>query len=427
MIGMASLWSSLLLGDISRHGSTASYLKWSQNYAHLPCIIKETRTQGIIERHNKSLKRIYLTQKNDRLDDVIQNLFTVKDALYKEHEIQSIRQKSKPKRNKKNMKRARYEQEKWKPPKISDGLGFYQTPPKKRKISEIPHVKLPVELGGRICNDYLGKDLDIDNTCTIDNFLWICFCWYKSNPLSLNYFQISDIDIISSLYEVLVFLLAGSYDEAKFKHLKLTLDGATSSGVSRARYVAFGERGINAHGTDKNLSVYPLIEMFDRKCSVDCSSNNCPGIKERNIWSNILHLPQCYDEDNLLQVAISTWESGGVQYACNAYFSPQPKSHQASGDQIPREMKFVNIPPLMAFDVVEELSCEVNDLNLIPKHIFSMIFLIALVDVQFGKIELEDIMCLRFTIEFQIFFFTMMLLTAYLDRFPTQHFVEIFR
>ena len=124
-----------------------------------------------------------------------------------------------------------------------------------------------------------------------------------------------------------------------------------------------------------------IIEMFDRKCSVDCSSNNCPGIKERNIRSNIIHLPQCYNEDNLLQIAISTWESGGVQYACNAYFSSQPKSHQdwmmeecslgrkfkCSGNQIPRIM---NIPPLMAFDVVEELSCEVNDLNLIPKHIF---------------------------------------------------------
>ena len=202
MIGMASLWSSLLLGDISRHGSTASYLKWSQNYAHFPCIIKETRTQGIMERHNKSL-----TQKNGRLDDVIQNLFTVKDALYKEHEIQSSRQKSKPKTNKKNLKRARYEEEKWKPPKISDGLGFYQTPPKKSKISQIPQVKLPVKWqnyrvmkwGGRICNDYLGKDIDIDNTCTIDNFLWICFCWYKSNPLSLCYFQNSDIDVISSL------------------------------------------------------------------------------------------------------------------------------------------------------------------------------------------------------------------------------------
>ena len=56
-----------------------------------------------------------------------------------------------------------------------------------------------MEWGGRICHDYLGKDLDIDNTCTIDNFLWICFCWYKSNPLSLNYFQNSDIDVISSL------------------------------------------------------------------------------------------------------------------------------------------------------------------------------------------------------------------------------------
>ena len=109
-----------------------------------------------------------------------------------------------------------------------------------------------------------------------------------------------------------MFLLAGSNDEAKYKHLKLTLDGTTSSGVSRAQYVAFGERSINAHGADKNLAVYPLIEMFDRKCLVDCSSNNCPGITERNIRSNILHLPQCYDEDNLLQIAISTWASAGV-------------------------------------------------------------------------------------------------------------------
>ena len=46
------------------------------------------------------------------------------------------------------------------------------------------------------------------------------------------------------------------------------------------------------------------------------------------------------------------------------------RKFKCSGDQIPREMKFVNIPPLMAFDLVEELSCEVNDLNLIPKHIF---------------------------------------------------------
>ena len=78
MIGLAPLWTNLLLGDIGRHGTSIIYRNWSAKYDKQQCIINATKTQGFIEKHHLSLKHIFLDEKNARIDLVIPQLYRSK-------------------------------------------------------------------------------------------------------------------------------------------------------------------------------------------------------------------------------------------------------------------------------------------------------------------------------------------------------------
>ena len=71
MFGLAPLWTNLLLGDIGRHGTSIIYRNWSAKYDKQQCIINATKTKGFIEKHHRSLKHIFLDEKNARIDLVI--------------------------------------------------------------------------------------------------------------------------------------------------------------------------------------------------------------------------------------------------------------------------------------------------------------------------------------------------------------------
>ena len=92
ILGLACLRTDMMRGDLGRHGVTEEYEEWSKTYESMSCITTETRTQGLIEKHNASLKNVYLEKKNDRLDSVIQSLYAVHISLKRQYEIESARQ-----------------------------------------------------------------------------------------------------------------------------------------------------------------------------------------------------------------------------------------------------------------------------------------------------------------------------------------------
>ena len=63
MICLAPLWCNMLLGNIGRHGKGEVYTNWSLKYSKKQCVTNITKTQGIIEKHNNSVKHIYLNKK----------------------------------------------------------------------------------------------------------------------------------------------------------------------------------------------------------------------------------------------------------------------------------------------------------------------------------------------------------------------------
>ena len=90
MIGLAPLWTNLLLGDIGRHGTSIIYRNWSAKYDKQQCIISATKTQGFIEKHHQSLKHIFLDEKNARIDLVIPQLYRSKKVLHNHNEHQNV-------------------------------------------------------------------------------------------------------------------------------------------------------------------------------------------------------------------------------------------------------------------------------------------------------------------------------------------------
>ena len=74
-MGLACMWSSMMRGNLGRHGKNNFYKKWEKKYGRLPAVKEDVRTQGLIEKHNDSVKNVYLDKKNDRLDAIIRKLY----------------------------------------------------------------------------------------------------------------------------------------------------------------------------------------------------------------------------------------------------------------------------------------------------------------------------------------------------------------
>ena len=60
-----------------------------------------------------------------------------------------------------------------------------------------------------------GKEISLRNTCTVDNFLWITYCWYLCHPETLEFIRYAELSSIINLGEVVSLLLSGTFDDAK--------------------------------------------------------------------------------------------------------------------------------------------------------------------------------------------------------------------
>ena len=173
--------------------------------------------------------------------------------------------------------------------------------------------------GGTVSSD-TGQQVTLINTCTIDNLLWICYCWFTLHPETLNYITHSDVVAVNNLRSTVELLPSGCYDDSKsvflnedkFKKLK-----------SSRKYT------IDLFENDKLFSYIPLNDTLHRTASsVICTSQYCPGGEIRLVKGADLHLPEKIStEDNLITTAIALWESGGDRRSCDALFEERPRTH----------------------------------------------------------------------------------------------------
>ena len=95
----------------------------------------------------------------------------------------------------------------------------------------------------------------------------------------------------------------------------------------------------------------------------------------------------------LVSLAISIWSTGGHRIVCKSNFSSIPTDHNnyivvndrnenritCFGDKTIQSMKFVDIPPILLFNMNEDLLSEITSLGQIPKevHIYDQCFDLA--------------------------------------------------
>ena len=175
MLGLVCLWSDMMRDDLGRHGVTKVYDEWSKTYSSLPCITTETRTQGLIEKHNDSQKNVYLRKKSDRLDSVIQSLYAVHMSLKRQYEIESARQTPRKDSQRENEKLFTFSSEKFKV-KRNSGKGFYQNQRRMTEkangddlLPEWQNISL-LRRGGKVLLEP-DKETKLYNTCPVDNIL----------------------------------------------------------------------------------------------------------------------------------------------------------------------------------------------------------------------------------------------------------------
>ena len=68
--------------------------------------------------------------------------------------------------------------------------------------------------GGKIVAE-TGKEISLKNTCTVDNILWIIYCWYLCYPDTLDCIRNSGLVIVRDLYEVVNLMFSEKFDDAK--------------------------------------------------------------------------------------------------------------------------------------------------------------------------------------------------------------------
>ena len=168
---------------------------------------------------------------------------------------------------------------------------------KKKKIEQNFHKEWQavsiMRWGGQVIIDCNRSVQHMQNTCTMDNVLWICMCWYRSKPCTVAFLEKSSNNAARSFIDVLHFLLAGSYEDAKyhFGHLNSNKTPAIDSA--------------NFRGCDTDLSSAPLMSILERKGRFRCNSHYCPGDAPRTLCNAILSVTSTEDKNfNLLETAI---------------------------------------------------------------------------------------------------------------------------
>ena len=151
-------------------------------------------------------------------------------------------------------------------------------------------IFLPILLWGGEVTAEEGKHLKLANTCTTDNFFWLCACYYGIHPNLLIEIRNSKINVLSNFYVTLVHLMSGNYNEAKYCWLMYCEE--------RIRVV---NEEINAEGIEEILSFTLLKQCFERRYFFTCNSPYCPTTKLNNRPANftynlLLDLPATTEE-----------------------------------------------------------------------------------------------------------------------------------
>ena len=160
--------------------------------------------------------------------------------------------------------------------------------------------------GGKVTTEE-GNYLALVNTCTIDNYLWLCACYYGIHPDLLIEIWNSKGDILSNFYVMLVHLISGNYNEAKYCWLL----------CCKERINVVNEE-IIAEGSDKVLSFILFKQCFERRYFFTCNSPHCPTKKLNNRPANftfnmLFNLPETKEEISnqmIIESAMSIEKTG---------------------------------------------------------------------------------------------------------------------
>ena len=384
--GLLPLWTSLHLGDQGRHGDTEVYEQWSNKFSQLDCVKDPPKTQGIIEFHQKSVKHIAMNSKRDRLDEVIRSLYISKKSKLRQLEICKSRQKvSLPEDKVKNTVPSKIVVEKWGKKKQYKGPGYYQQnkkPEKDKKNESLEEwERLPaIPWGGNYVLP-TGETLQLYDTCAIDTFLQILFVFYSLNIHQMRKLFDAEDSLVEKICNVVQLLLTHEFNAAKFdwftKIYGVSLEGSDS---------------LNMFGTDKQLIMYQIKNIFQRTYDFFCSSNKCPSNivnicpKNDTVDDMTLHhdIPDLADKTSV-QKSIEMWELGTSSKAaisCKEAFASEPDHSEfiseidngeevvrCSGWRQPLRMSFVVPPPFLVFDISIVFRDQVKTLDVLPLEI----------------------------------------------------------
>ena len=194
---------------------------------------------------------------------------------------------------------------------------------------------------------------------------------------------------MEGISNIVDYLISDNYNEAKYQWLSLCKP-----------FVKITRNQWNAEGTNKNLGTIPLKQYLKRIYTYTCTSERCPSRQNdvnMEYTSEIcLHMPESIVKIQgleLISLAISIWSTGGHGIACKSNFSSIPTDHNnyilvndcnenritCFGDITIQSMEFADKPPILVFDMNEDLSSEITSLHQIPKevHIYDQCFGLA--------------------------------------------------
>lgn len=386
--GLIPLWTSLHLGDQGRHGTSSVYQMWSGKFSHLPCVKDPPRTQGIVEFHQKSVKHITLNSRRERVDSVIKNLFIAKKSKFRQLEISKSRKKPIHPQKEEKVKDtlpSKIASEKWSKRKHKQsGTGFFQT----NKVSKIASKQLEdweklqvIPWGGNYTLP-TGQTVRLYSTCAIDTFLEIIFFFYSLNLHQMKNLFDCEEEVVKNICDVVQLLLTNDFIAAKFNWL-----------TSICRLSPDDSGLLNSFGTDKQLIMYHIKYIFQRRYEFTCSSENCPSRicdakKQIDIVDDMtLHTPNALQGDkNAILKSIELWELGMADAAaisCKELFVSEPEHSnfftekdngkdviRCSGWRKPKYMTFLSPPPFLIFDISIDFRETIRTLDVLPLDIW---------------------------------------------------------
>ena len=314
MLGLSCLWTNMMVGDLGRHGETKPYADWRQKFGEIDCIVRPTRTQGLVEKHHDSLKNVFLEQKNCRLDVVIPKLALASKSLKRQYDIRKSRPKPKINKVKKTVankskikiklkqskkRGVRLATERFKGKNKASGKGFYQqAPPAKEVITELPQEWSNIPLlqwGGKAVTS--KGTVEMENTCPLDNFFWILHCWYLSQPQTIEFLKENDSPSKTKLFDVVSLLLSGNFDEAKLMWVNVN--------KSKGKIARKVKGALDFHGSDGSAVYAPVQDLMNRKFESVCSSAFCPKNMTTVLYGS--SLTDVEQRTNVIEASITEW------------------------------------------------------------------------------------------------------------------------